>query len=180
MRLRQLGPLPTDQRPSDLLRQMDRILGRSIEIGQEEFLRRLPAQTQLIVRSQTDLFIVEQLAQMADRLASVPMMHDVSPNFAITHADASRVNEGISLASIHQRLSKLTASNDVFSAEMAELKRSTSYSGNHRSRGVSRADTTSGRRSRMYRGLCWYHLVWGGGRVPTNALMVAARRETPV
>ena len=50
-RLRQLGPL-TDQRPSDLLRQMERILGRSIEgdeIGQEEFLRRLPAQTQLIV-----------------------------------------------------------------------------------------------------------------------------------
>ena len=46
-RLRQLGPL-TDQRPSDLLRQMERILGRSIEgdeIGQEEFLRRLPAQT---------------------------------------------------------------------------------------------------------------------------------------
>ena len=168
-RLRQLGPLPTDQRPSDLLRQMERILGRSIEgdeIGQEEFLRRLPGQTQLIVRSQTDLFTVEQLAQMADRLASVPLMHDVSPNFAITHADASREDEGISLASIHQQLSKLTASNDIISAEVAELKRSTSYSGNHRSRGVSRADTTPGRRSRMYRGLnaeglCWYHLAWG-------------------
>ena len=59
-RLRQLGQL-TDQRPSDLLRQMERILGQSIEgdeIGQEEFLRRLPAQTQLIVRSQTYLFTV--------------------------------------------------------------------------------------------------------------------------
>ena len=122
-RLRQLGPL-TDQRPSDLLRQMERILGRSIEgdeIGQEEFLRRLPAQTQLIVRSQTDLFTVEQLAQMADRLASVPVMHDLSPNFAITHADASREDEGISLASIHQQLSKLMASNDLISAEVAEL-----------------------------------------------------------
>ena len=127
-----------------------------------------------IVRSQTDLFTVEHLAQMADRLASVPAVHDVSTNFAITHADASREDEGISLASIHQQLSKLTASNDVISAEVAELKRSTSYSGNHRSRGVSRADTTSGRRSRMYRGLnaeglCWYHLVWG--RVPTNVLI---------
>ena len=78
---------------------------------------------------------------MADRLASIPAMHDVSPNFAITHADASREDEGISLASIHQQLSKLTASNDVISAEVAELKRSTSYIGNHRSRGVSRADT---------------------------------------
>ena len=40
-RLRQLGPLPTDQRPSDLLRQMERILGWSIEgdeIGQEDFV----------------------------------------------------------------------------------------------------------------------------------------------
>ena len=67
---------------------MERILGRSIEgdeIAKEEFVRRLPAQTQLIVRSQADLFTVEQLAQVADRLASVPVMHEMSPNFAITH-----------------------------------------------------------------------------------------------
>ena len=49
------------------------------EIGQKEFLRRLPAQTQLIVRFQTDLFTLEQLAHMADRLASVPVMHDCPP-----------------------------------------------------------------------------------------------------
>ena len=114
-RLRELGQL-TDQRPSDLLRKMERILGRSIEgdeIGLEEFIRRLPAQTQLIVRSQADLFTVEQLAQMDDRLASVPVMHEVSPNFAIAHAEASRENEVISLVSLHQQLSKLTASNDI-------------------------------------------------------------------
>ena len=181
-RLRKLGPL-TDQRPSDLLRQKERILGRSVEgdeIGREEFIRRLPAQTQLIVRSQADLFTVEQLAQTADRLASVPVMHEVSPNFEITHAEASREDEVISLVSLHQQLS-----NDIISAEVAEIKRSTSYAGNNRSRGVSSADTMSGRPSRMYRGLnaeglCWYRLVWGGGRVPTTALMVAARRETPV
>ena len=90
----------------------------------------------------------------------------MSPNFAITHKEASREDEAISLASIHQQLSKLAARDDIISAEVAELKRSTSYSGNHRSRGDSRADTTSDRRSRMYRGLnaaglCWYHLVWG-------------------
>ena len=68
-RLRKMGPL-ADQRPSALLRIMERILGRSIdgdEIAKEEFVRRLPAQTQLIVRSQADLFTVEQLAQMADQ-----------------------------------------------------------------------------------------------------------------
>ena len=81
-RLRKLGPL-TDQRPSDLLRQMERILGQSIEgdeIGQEQFILRLPAQTQLIVRSQADPFTIEQLAQMADQLASVSVMHKCLPS----------------------------------------------------------------------------------------------------
>ena len=69
---RDCGLLTSDQRPSDLLRLIERILGRDIdddEIAKEDFLRRLPAQTQLIVRSQTDIFTVGQLAQMADRLA---------------------------------------------------------------------------------------------------------------
>ena len=83
-RLRKLGPLTSDQRPSDLLWLIERILGRDIdddEIAKEEFLRRLPAQTQLIVRSQTDIFTVGQLAQMADRLASVPV---ISQDFGIS------------------------------------------------------------------------------------------------
>ena len=72
-RLRKLGPLTSDQRPSDLLRLIERIFGRDIdddEIAKDRFLRRLLAQTQLIVRSQTDIFTVGQLAQMRDWLAS--------------------------------------------------------------------------------------------------------------
>ena len=46
-RLRKLGPLTSEQRPSDLLRLIERILGRDIidddKIAKEEFLRRLPA-----------------------------------------------------------------------------------------------------------------------------------------
>ena len=65
----------------------------------------------------------------------------------------------MSLSSLHQQLSKLTTSNDIIAAEVAELKRSVSYTGNRRSRGGPR-------RARMYRGinaegLCWYHWVWG-------------------
>lgn len=167
-RLRKLGPI-TDQRPSDLLRLMERILGRSIEgdeIAKEEFVRRLPAQTQLIIRSQADLFTVEQLAQMADRLASVPAMQATSPSFSVTQAEASREDDVVTLASLHQQLARLTTSNDMISAEVAELKRSTPYAGNRRARGGSRSETVASRRSRMYRGLnadglCWYHLVWG-------------------
>ena len=160
-RLRKLCAL-ADQRPVDLLRLMESIQGRSIEedeIAKKEFVRRLPAQTQLIVRFQADVFTVEQLAQMTDRLASVPVMHDMSPNFAITHAESSRENEVVSLSFLHQQLSKLTNSNDSIAAEVAELNRSVSYTGNRRLRGGPR-------RARMYRslnveGLCWYHLVWG-------------------
>ena len=76
-RLHALGPLG-DQRPSDLLRMIERILGRTVqgdEIATEEFLTRLPERIQLIVRAQTDIFTVEQMAKMADRLVSVPVTH---------------------------------------------------------------------------------------------------------
>ena len=164
-RLRALGPQP-DQRPSDLLRLMERILGRSLQgdqIATEEFLSKLPAQTQLIVRAQTDLFTVEQLAQMADRLASVPSIQETSKNFAI--AEATPRDDGVvTLASLHQQLSKLATSNDMISSEVAELRRASSYG--RRARGGSRAGALQGRRPRMYRGLnsdgiCWYHLAWG-------------------
>ena len=100
-RLRKLAPLTSDQRPSDLLRLIERILGRNIdddEIAKEEFLRRLPAQSQLIVRSQTDIFTVGQLAQMADRLASVPV---ISQDFGISRVEVSRDDDAVTLASIN-------------------------------------------------------------------------------
>ena len=64
-RLHALGPLG-DQRPSNLLRMIERILGRTVqgdEIATEEFLTRLPERIQLIVRAQADIFTVEQMAK---------------------------------------------------------------------------------------------------------------------
>ena len=160
-RLRKLGPLTSDQRPSDLLRLIERILGRNIdddEIAKEEFLRRLPSQSQLIVRSQTDIFTVGQLAQMADRLASVPV---ISQDFGISRVEVSRDDDAVTLASINLHLS----SNERISGEVNALKMSPAFaqSANRSSRPVSR---DSPRRLRMFRGinadgLCWYHQVWG-------------------
>ena len=141
-RLRKLAPLTSDQRPSDLLR--------------------LPAQSQLIDRSQTDIFTVGQLAQMADRLASVPV---ISQDFGISRVEVSRDDDAVTLASINLQLSKLTSSNERISGEVNALKMSSPFaqSANRSSRAVSR---DSPRRSRMFRGinadgLCWYHQVWG-------------------
>ena len=164
-RLLKLGPLTSDQRPSDLLRLIERILGRDIdddEIANEEVLRRLPAQTQLIVRSQTDIFTVGQLAQMADRLASVPV---ITQDFGISRVELSRDDDAVTLASINLQLSKLTSSNERISGEVNALKMSPVFaqSSKRSSRGISRDIP---RRSRMFRGinadgLCWYHQVWG-------------------
>ena len=164
-RLRKLGPLTSDQRPSDLLRLIERILGRNIdddEIAKEEFLRRLPAQSQLIIRSQTDIFTVGQLAQMADRLASMPVL---SQDFGISRVEVSRDDDAVTLTSINLQLSKLTSSNERISGEVNALKMSPAFaqSANRSSRAVSR---DSPRRLRMFRGinddgLCWYHQVWG-------------------
>ena len=101
---------------------------------------------------------------MADRLASVPSMQGSSPVFAIAQVEDSPRNEAVvTLASLHQQLSKLATSNETISAKVAELKKASSSS--RRSRAGSSSEA-NGRRSRMYRGLnqdgsCLYHLVLG-------------------
>ena len=76
-RLHALGPLG-DQRPSDLLRMIESILGRTVqgdESATEEFITRLTERIQLIVRAHADIFTVEQIAEMINRLFSVPVTH---------------------------------------------------------------------------------------------------------
>ena len=179
-RLRKLGPLTSDKRPSDLLRLIERILGRAIdedEIAKEEFLRRLPAQTQLVVRAQTDIFTVSQLAQMADRLISVLVM---SQECAISQVELSRDEDTATLMSINQQLSRLTATNDRISGEVAELKRSSAFSqsGNRRSRVAPRE---APRRVRMYRGInpmVCVGIIRCGALLRPDVLMAAVTRET--
>ena len=137
-RLRKLAPLTSDQRSSDLLR--------------------LPAQSQLIVRSQTDIFTVGQVAQMADRLASVPV---ISQDFGISRMEVSRDADAVTLASINLQLSKLTSSNERIFGEVNALKMSPAFA-----QSANRSSRDSPRRSIMFRGinadgLCWYHQVWG-------------------
>ena len=123
-RLRALGPLG-DRRPSDLLRLIERILGRSIQgddIATEEFLMRLPGQTQLIVRAQADVFTVEQLAKMADRLISVPGIQS-GASVAELHQPTPAPDEPITLASLHRQLSTLASNSDKMSYELAQLKK---------------------------------------------------------
>ena len=157
-RLRKFGPLTSDQRQSDLLRLIERIHLRDIdddEIAKEDFLRGLPAQTQLIVRSQTDIFTVGQLAQIADRLA----------RYNAGLRDFTSGIDAVILASINLQLSKLTSSNERISGEVNALKMLPVFaqSANRSSRVVSRDIP---RRSRIFRGinadgLCWYQQVWG-------------------
>ena len=174
-RLRKLAPLTSDQRPSDLLRLIERILGRNIdddEIAKEEFLRRLPAQSQLIVRSQTDIFTVGQLAQMADRLASVPV---ISQDFGISRVEVSRDDDAVTLASINLQLSKLTSSNEIISREVNALKMSSPFAQSapflaianvvRECSGVSTPTVSVG-------------ITKSGVRLQGNALMAAVTRET--
>ena len=108
------------------------------------------------------MFTVGQLAQMADRLASVPV---ISQDFGISRVEVSRDDDAVTLASINLQLSKLTSSNERISGEVNALKMSSAFaqSANRSSRAVSR---DSPHRLRMFRGinadgLCWYHQVWG-------------------
>ena len=88
-RLRALGLL-ADQRSPDLLLLIEGILGLPIEggvIATEGFLMRFQSQIQLIVPAQAGIFTVEQLAKMADRLASVPTIQGASANVNVVQEE---------------------------------------------------------------------------------------------
>ena len=136
-------------------------------------MRSLPALMQLIVRSQRDIFTVAQLAQMADRLASVLV---ISQDFGISRVELSRDDDAVTLASINLQLSKLTSSNErFFYGPVNALKVSPAFAqyDNRSSRSVSRDIP---RHSRMFRvSVC---ITKCGVRLKGNALMAAATRET--
>ena len=162
-RLHALGPLG-DQRPSDLLRMIERILGRTVqgdEIATEEFLTRLPERIQLIVRAQADIFTVEQMAKMADTLVSVPVTHGT---FSVTQSHQPHQEvDPLTMSTLHRQMALLTSSNERMIAEVGQLKKT--YRG---PQGGSRTNAASSERNRlkMFRGLndegvCWYHAAWG-------------------
>ena len=143
---------------------IERILGRTVqgdEIATEEFLTRLPERIQLIVRAQADIFTVEQMAKMADRLVSVPVTHGT---FSVTqtHQPHQEV-EPLTMSTLHRQMALLTSSNERMIAEVGQLKKT--YRG---PQGGSRTNAASSERNRlkMFRGLndegvCWYHAAWG-------------------
>ena len=113
-----------DQRPSDLLRVIERILGRTVqgdEIANEEFLTRLPERIQLIVRAQADIFTVEQMAKMAYRLVSVPVTHGTF-SVAQSHQPHQEV-EPLTMSTLHRQMALLTSSNERVIAEVGQLKK---------------------------------------------------------
>ena len=162
-RLHALGPLG-DQRPSDLLRIIERILGRTVqgdEIATEEFLTRLPERIQLIARAQADIFTVEQMAKMADRLVSVPVTHGTF-SVAQSHQPRQEV-ELLTMSTFHHQMALLTSSNERMIAEVGQLRRLiVAFNVVHER--MSQALNVN--RLKMFRGLndegvCWYHAAWG-------------------
>ena len=122
-RLHALGHLGI-QRPSDRLRMIERILGRTVqgdEIATEEFLTRLPEWIQLIVSAQADIFTVEQMAKMADRRVSVPVTHGT---FFVTQSHQPRQEvEPFTMSTLHHKMALLTSSNERMIAEVGQLKK---------------------------------------------------------
>ena len=162
-RLHALGPLG-DQRPSDPLRMIERILGRTVqgdEIATEEFLTRFPERNQLIVRAQAASFTVEQMAKMAGRLVSVAVTHGTL-SVAQSHQPHQEV-EPLTMSSLHHQMALLTSSNERIIAEVGQLKKT--YRIPPCGSGTNAASSERNR-LKMFHGLneegvCWYHAVWG-------------------
>ena len=164
-RLHALGPLG-DQLPSDLLCMIERIPGGTVqgdEIATEEFLTRLPERIQLILRAQADIFTVEQMAKMSDRLVSVPVTNGT---FSVTQSHQPHQEvEPLTMSTLRRQMALLTSSNERMIAEVGLKK---TYRG---PQGGSRTNAASSERNilKMFLGLndecvCWYR----GGPMPVN------------
>ena len=140
------------------------ILGGTVqgnEIANEEFLTRLRERIQLIVRAQADIFTVDQMAKMADRLVSVPVTHGTF-SVAQSHQPHQKV-EPLTMSTLHRQMALLTSVNERMIAEVGQLKKT--YRG---PQGGSLTNAASSERNRlkMFRdlndeGVCWYRAAWG-------------------
>lgn len=131
-----------DRKPTQLLRRMQQLLGEKAideSLLRELFLQRLPANVRMVLASTRDTVALNDLAQLADKIAEVAMPSVCAVN---TPSLASEVEQlRAEVASLKQAIKSL-------SQTTARRQRSTSR---NRSPTPPQAPTD----------LCWYHRTFG-------------------
>ena len=157
MRLHALGPWMISGP-----RMIERILGRTVqgdEIATEEFLTILLERIQMTVLAQASIFTVKHIANMVDRLVSVPVTRGT---FSVAQShQPHQEDDTLPMSTLHRQTALLTSLNERMIAEVGHLKKT--YRGHQCG---SRMNVARSERRRMFRGLhdegvCWCRAAWG-------------------
>ena len=143
-----------DRKPTQLLRQMQQLLGNHLGAGaemnaflKELFLQRLPANVRMVLASADPATDLAKLADMADKTVEV-----ASPTIAAI-PDSDKLSE------LHQLRSEVTRLTEVVaSLTRQQQQRSRSRSRSRRPRSPARQNS---QQPQQESSLCWYHTTFG-------------------
>ena len=139
-----------DKRPSDLLRQMKSLAGKSIseEVIKSLWLQRLPPQTQAILSISKDP--LDNIAEMADKILAVYNTTELcSIDKTLPFAKSSN-SENSRIDVLEASIASLTKKFDEFSFRSRSQSKPRHFNGRSRSRS----------RTMRYK-FCWYHFKFG-------------------
>ncbi|XP_029637974.1 uncharacterized protein LOC115213179 [Octopus sinensis] len=155
-----------DKTPSQLLRRMKQLLGDETlpeKIFKQLFLQRLPSNTQVVLASTRENTSLEELAELADKIAEVPHKYPtvstVTPAAPSTNPFRAQTSSS-EISDLRALMTQQAAQIQILTAQIQALK----LSPQRRSTSRSRRD---GRRSRSpsatrnSHDTCWYHRTFG-------------------
>ncbi|CAI9728498.1 Hypothetical predicted protein [Octopus vulgaris] len=155
-----------DKTPSQLLRRMKQLLGDETlpeKIFKQLFLQRLPSNTQVVLASTRENTSLEELAELADKIAEVPHRYPtvstVTPAAPSTNPFRAQTSSS-EISDLRALMMQQAAQIQILTAQIQALK----FSPQRRSTSRSRRD---GRRSRSpsatrsSHDTCWYHRTFG-------------------
>ena len=149
-----------DQKPSQLLRRMQQLLGEhrmDDALFRELFEQRLPAHVRMVLASSASSLAIADVAAMADRIVEV-----AQPSQSLNAVSRPSVPDSTVIAALQEQVATLTTAVEELTKAQRRLSRS--YRSRSRDRDASpapAAKVTISDQPTEGPGLCFYHRQWG-------------------
>ena len=159
-----------DRKPTQLLRQMQQLLGESqleSSIMTQLFLQRLPTNAQLILASSKDTLDTESLAKLADKIFEVAPTHSTPPTLStVAPPSAPQPVQSTELRELREPISQLTITINNFSLNFSPSRhprrsRSRSNTRRHASPTNHKDRNRPNQEQDPPPPVCWYHTKFG-------------------